>query len=397
MNVQLEELKKKIQCFQGQKEIRISIYALIRLLRVWQKEQEQHIVYTPVPLHLIFSGNDGTGRTQTAALVGQLYRVMGVLSEGNLVKAKLKDLLQPEAETLIQKAQGNVLLLSGLEEWNAETAKALETVMNRYLKNFIVILKGTPKRTERVFQISPEFRLRFCQEFCFSELQPEQKARLSGQTLEIFDISSLTEHAEQLQALQEEELLPKEIRPGKLDKNDRTGEILQPGARLDLTPYLKQELRIRLVYEKLKLPMELDIYVFILREDDKAQCEEDMIFFGNRVSSNNEVTVVSGAEYPEAVFVLSRVYQNVQKIAVCFSAYGNHPEFDFSKVEKPILQICCGENQLVYMDLSNLQTERTLVAGELYRYQNTWKFRAVSAGYRAGLKELCQRYGIEAE
>ena len=34
---------------------------------------------------------------------------------------------------------------------------------------------------------------------------------------------------------------------------------------------------------------------------------------------------------------------------------------------------------------------------EIYRYQNTWKFRAVSAGYRDGLEQLCQRFGIEVE
>ena len=49
------------------------------------------------------------------------------------------------------------------------------------------------------------------------------------------------------------------------------------------------------------------------------------------------------------------------------------------------------------MYLENLTQERTLVSAELYRWKNSWKFRAVSAGYRDGLAELCARYGIEVE
>ena len=120
-------------------------------------------------------------------------------------------------------------------------------------------------------------------------------------------------------------------------------------------------------------------------------------FFGNLISQNGGAAVVDGAEYPEAAFQLPKLFQDIQKIAVCFSAYGDNPDFDFSQVEKPVLQIFHKEEQIAWMDLQNLKSERTLVAAEIYRYQNTWKFRAVSAGYRDGLEQLCQRFGIEVE
>ncbi|MDE7122288.1 MAG: TerD family protein, partial [Oscillospiraceae bacterium] len=101
--------------------------------------------------------------------------------------------------------------------------------------------------------------------------------------------------------------------------------------------------------------------------------------------------------YPECVFSLSRTAPEIQKIAVCFSAYGNNPAFDFSQVEEPVLQVLQGNTQIAYMDLSHLQKERTVVAVELYRYRNSWKLRVVAAGYHDGLRELCARFGIETE
>ena len=143
--------------------------------------------------------------------------------------------------------------------------------------------------------------------------------------------------------------------------------------------------------------MELDAYVFMLHENEMTGCDEDMVFFGNLISRNGGAAIVEGAKYPEAAFLLHRVYQDIRKIAVCFSAYGNQEAFAFSQLEKPVLQVFFDENQIAYMDLAHLQTERTLVAVELYRYHNSWKLRAIGAGYRDGLEELCRRYGVEAE
>ncbi|MFD1908210.1 TerD family protein [Paenibacillus rhizoplanae] len=41
--------------------------------------------------------------------------------------------------------------------------------------------------------------------------------------------------------------------------------------------------------------------------------------------------------------------------------------------------------------------ETAIVAGEIYRYQNEWKFSAVGSGYAGGLAALCQSYGIQVK
>lgn len=389
------ELEEKLDQFQGLKEVKINIHALIRLLQVWKQEEEKHIEYTPVPLHLIFAGESGTGRTQAAGLMGQIYHALGYLSDGGLVEAEAADL----NETLTAQAEGKVLLLSRPDGLTSEGAEMLETLLNRQKGNLVIILKGTQQETETMFEKQPSLRIRFSKYFIFADFQGvDFQVKPVSRKLEIFDVSSLAEQEEQLEAIQEAEVpVPQPPVPKKLDANARTGELLRAGARLDLSPYFQDEIRIRLVWQKLCLPMEMDAYVFLLHENEMTGCDEDMVFFGNLISQNGGAAVVDGAEYPEAAFQLPKLFQDIQKIAVCFSAYGDNPDFDFSQVEKPVLQIFHKEEQIAWMDLQNLKSERTLVAAEIYRYQNTWKFRAVSAGYRDGLEQLCQRFGIEVE
>ncbi len=390
------ELEQQLNQLEALQQIRLSIPVFIRLLRVLQEEKEKKIAYIPVPLHLLFAGEEGSGRTHAAELIGQIYHSVGCLSEGNVIQANARELSQESVFELVSRAEGNVLLLSEISTLTPNGADVLETILSDGSGNLAVILRGTPEELETLLEKMPQLRQRFCEYFTFENLQEE--AQKSGRKFEIFDVSSLAEQEEQIEALQESEFpVPKPPLPVKFSRKNRTGTALQAGARLDLSPYVSEEIRIRLVWEQLKLPMEMDAYVYLLHENEKTSCDEDMIFFGNLISQSGGAAIVDGAYYPETAFVLSRIFQDVQKIAVCFSAYGDNPEFDFSQVAKPALQIFQGTEQIAYMELENLSTERTLVAAELYRWQNSWKLRAVAAGYRDGLEELCARFGIETE
>ena len=398
-NQSLALLEQKLDQFKGLTEVKLNIHAFIRLMQVWKAETEQHLDYTRVPLHLIFAGEAGTGRTQAAEIMGEIYHVLGSLSEGETIRLNAAELGQASSEEVLAKAEGNLLLLSHPDGMTPEGADVLETLLNSHRENLAVILRGTHQETEALFEKIPSLRMRFSKYFAFADFQDEDfQVKPSSPKFEIFDVSSLAEQEEQLEALQEAEFpVPEKPLPRKLDASARTGTLLKAGARLDLSDYLAEEIRIRLVYQKLKLPMEMDAYVFMLHENELTSSDDDMVFFGNLISKNGGAAIVDGAEFPETAFILNRVYQDIQKIAVCFSAYGDNPAFDFSQVEKPVLQIFHHDEQIAWMDLQHLKTERTLVAAELYRYQNSWKFRAVASGYRDGLEDLCHRFGIEVE
>ena len=330
----IEELETTLSQFQGLQEVKFSIYAFIQLLKVWKEEEKQNLPYAPVPLHMVFSGEEKTGRTQAAELMGKIYYTLHYLSEGNLVRADAETLNQPEeAQTLAEKAVGNVLLLSHPDRLTQEGTAFLETLLNSE-QNIAVIFRGTPEEIQVLFETFPELRIKFCQVCSFKDLQEEEVSVRPSEKLEIFDLDSLAEQEEQLEALEETEFPePERPVPKNLDKTLRTGQNLKAGARLDLTKYVQDEIRIRLVWNALLLPMEMDAYVFLLHENELTGCDEDMVFFGNLTSQNGGAAIVDGAEYPEAAFRLNKIYQDIQKIAVCFSAYGDNPAFDFSKIE----------------------------------------------------------------
>lgn len=45
------------------------------------------------PLHHVFTGNPGTGKTTVAMKMGQLYKAMGFISTGHTVQATRADLV----------------------------------------------------------------------------------------------------------------------------------------------------------------------------------------------------------------------------------------------------------------------------------------------------------------
>ena len=45
------------------------------------------------PLHMIFTGNPGTGKTTVADLLGEIYASMGVLSHGEVIYVERKNIV----------------------------------------------------------------------------------------------------------------------------------------------------------------------------------------------------------------------------------------------------------------------------------------------------------------
>jgi tellurite resistance protein TerA len=55
-------------------------------------------------------------------------------------------------------------------------------------------------------------------------------------------------------------------------------------------------------------------------------------------------------------------------------------------------------NELFQYELGkNFPVETAIVVGELYRYNNDWKFNAIGSGYSGGLSSLCNSFGIEVD
>jgi SpoVK/Ycf46/Vps4 family AAA+-type ATPase len=131
-------------------------------------------------MHIILTGNPGTGKTTIARKLGEILAAIGYLDSGHVVevdRAKMVSQYQGETpkvvDALCDKAKGGILFVdeaytlapvSASGDRDAQGAQALEKLMKRMEDDrgqFIVIAAGYRTEMENLFRVNPGFRSRF--------------------------------------------------------------------------------------------------------------------------------------------------------------------------------------------------------------------------------------------
>lgn len=169
---------------------------------------------------------------------------------------------------------------------------------------------------------------------------------------------------------------------------------VQRGQRLSVKELESKLLKIVYEHKSVKQSIEIDSYLFMLQKNGKVQNDDSLIFFGKNESSDGSIKSSTVDNKCLTMIELSKIESWVNKIVVCYSIYGNDPKENFSLVEKPTIRIMDENQELYRFALSELDTEKTVVALEIYRYKGEWKINFIGAGYNSGLKLLCESYGV---
>ena len=153
------------------------------------------------PMHMVFTGNPGTGKTTIAKYLGEIYHSIGVLSSGHVVvtdRSKLVGEFIGDAEknttNAINSASGGVLFID--EAYNLCTEidnkrdygmRVIETLLT-YLgsddTDMIVILAGYTGEMNRMLEANPGMKSRFPYIFQFEDYTPEQLMQIGKKVLE---------------------------------------------------------------------------------------------------------------------------------------------------------------------------------------------------------------------
>lgn len=150
---------------------------------------------------------------------------------------------------------------------------------------------------------------------------------------------------------------------------------------------------------------DLDASCFMLNASGKVRSDSDFIFYNNLKSNCGSVVHTGdnrtgeGDGDDEAINVeLSQVPADVAKLAFTVTIHeADQRRQNFGMVSNAFIRIVNKKTgrEVARFDLSeDASTNTAMIFGEVYRYNNEWKFRAVGQGYDGGLGALARGFGV---
>ena len=182
VEVEREPAMKRLMDMVGRASVKQQIYEYVRELKAGENPPENS-------LHMVFTGNPGTGKTTVARLLADIYKEENILKRGHLVEVSKSDLISQyvgqTAERVKQqceKALDGVLLideagfLTRKNETNfiQEAIDSLLNFMEDYGERIAVFLAGYPDEMKAFLSSNPGIGRRVGAVIHFGDYAPEE-------------------------------------------------------------------------------------------------------------------------------------------------------------------------------------------------------------------------------
>ena len=173
---EVEAVKAEMDKIVGLKEIKEYILSLEKNYKVQEMRKAQGLPVSSVSMHMIFTGNPGTGKTTIARLVSKYLKAIGILSGGQLVEVSRGDLVgkyvghtAPLTMQVIKSAIGGVLFIDEAyslyrgkdDSFGLEAIDTLVKGMEDNRDDLIVILAGYTKEMATFLTANSGLQSRF--------------------------------------------------------------------------------------------------------------------------------------------------------------------------------------------------------------------------------------------
>ena len=172
----IEDLLAELDTYIGLNVVKDEVHDLINMVQVYKLREQHDLPTTDMSLHMVFTGNPGTGKTMMARMMARIYRSLGILSKGQLVEVDRSGLVAGyvgqtalKTQKVIEKAMGGVLFIDeayaltdrGGSDYGQEAVDTLLKAMEDHREDLVVIVAGYTERMERFIHSNPGLESRF--------------------------------------------------------------------------------------------------------------------------------------------------------------------------------------------------------------------------------------------
>ena len=185
----IEDLLAELDSYVGMDAIKTEVCSLINMVQVYKLRREHDLPTTDMSLHMVFSGNPGTGKTTVARIMSRIYHSLDILSKGQLVEVDRSGLVAGyvgqtalKTQKVIEKAMGGVLFIDEAYALNGKSEndfgqEAIDTIlkaMEDHRDDLVVIVAGYTELMDRFIHSNPGLESRFNRFLMFEDYTPEQ-------------------------------------------------------------------------------------------------------------------------------------------------------------------------------------------------------------------------------
>ena len=159
----VDKIRAELDALVGLAPVKDYVFGLADNLQVQQRRAAAGFKTASLSMHMIFTGNPGTGKTTIARLVAKYLKAIGALKGGQLVEVSRGDLVgrytghtAPLTNSVIQSALGGVLFIDEAyslyrgeqDSFGLEAIDTLVKGMEDHRDELVVILAGYTKEME---------------------------------------------------------------------------------------------------------------------------------------------------------------------------------------------------------------------------------------------------------